>query len=362
MLTFAGGATVENYDDAGTKPIVVETKTLSGSAVIEISAFVNNGDHDINIDQSVTVTILSGPVTAMSLVYGHTLPDDGSGILYNSYTIHAVDRYNNPAREGIVLHPSLINGTKVIKTALIDAVGSINASTPVSFTDITNPFGLVDDGVDLLAIVSNPDKTDQLYLGNWTIDGATAGSLTLAEAYQGAITANLNYVIGNSDRYISQYGIATVDISSPTGLFVTNANGTTEFIVGFDRILAGHTITLSANAVDGNRTGISKIAGLRWDDYSSSSKKIQNDGLNHVITLQLGISSGIEHLVGLSIDPDSIVSSDATCALDVSGANILTTNSNGVIQVELATRLTVSAATECTISWNMSPGSIYREY
>ena len=291
--------------------------------------------------------------------------DEGTGILKNTYTIHAVDKYNNPAKEGIVLHPSIINGTRVVRTSSLEEDGQIiqGGASDMFKDDVTNPFGSVDESMDLLAIVSNANRTDQAYLGNWTIDSVVSNSsLTLAEDYLGLDKTNLNYVIGNSERYVDGYGIATVDIKSATGSYVTDVNGIVQFTVSFDRILAGHTVTISANAYDVNRTGVAKIAGLRWDDYSSSTKKIQNDGADHNITLQLGISGGVEPLVGLRIDSDSIISNDATCDINASGANILTTDSNGVIQVQLSTDLTGSQATECDISWNTSPGSIYREY
>ena len=361
MLTFIGDSPTDNYNNSGRKPIAIETKTLSGSAVIEINALVYNGDSNILISTSVPVTILSGSVTAMSLTYGNTLPDDGSGQLQSIYTIHAVDRYNNPARKGIELHPSIINGTKVRSTETFNANGKINAVSPVTFDDTSNPFGEVDDSVDLLAIIPNVNKLDQLYLGNWSIDASLVGQLTLAEAYQGATVDNLNYVIGNSNRFISGYGIATADIKSPTGKYETDENGLATLIVTFDRILAGHTVTLSANAIDGNRTGVAKIEGLRWDDYKSTIVKIPNDGFDHNVTLALNIS-GIEPLVGLDISPSGIVSNVASCDINTSAVNDLYTDANGEIRVQISTDLDSSGFPECAITWSKNPGTILREY
>ena len=76
-----------------------------------------------------------------------------------------------------------------------------------------------------------------------------------------------NNVIGNENRFISDkndfgYGVATADIATKAGGYVTDANGNVQFDVKFDPILAGHTVTIAAHANDGERTGVSKIAPL----------------------------------------------------------------------------------------------------
>ncbi len=367
MLTFANNSTTVNYNQSGTKPLTVETKTLSGTALIDINASIYDGSQNVLISKQVSVTVLSGPVTSMSLLYANTLPDEGTGIYKNTYTIHAVDKYDNPARAGIVLHPSIINGTTVVKTdSATEANGTITNATPDTFSDTTAPFGAVDSSKDILAIVSNADRTDQAYLGNWSIDSVNSfyDQLTLAEDYLGSTTDSLNYVIGNSNRYIDQYGIATVDIQSATGSYVTDENGMVQFTVSFDRILAGHTVTISANAYDVKRTGVSVIAGLRWGKYSSTVEKVPNDGNDHIVNLQLGIDDGIEPLVGLEIVPSSIVSNDAACDVNMSlgASNDFITDANGMITVQISTQLNISPATECNIRWSATQAAIYKEY
>ena len=360
MLTFDSGASTATYTNVGAQPIAVETKTLSGTAVIDINASIFNGEQNVTIHTLVPVTILSGPVSAMSLVYAGTGKDDSTGLYKNYYTIHAVDKYDNPAREGITLHPSIINGTKVIQSTA--TTGQITQGTPDTFDDATaNVFSMVDTN-DLLAIVPSFIRMDKVYLGNWSIaDVINDNQLKLAEEYTGATTDSLSYVIGNSQRTIGVH-IATVDIRSRDAGYVTDANGTLRLEVTFDPILAGHTVTISANAYDVNRTGVAKIAGLRWGDFSSTTKKVPNDGNDHNVTLALGISNFQEPLVGLNIVPSSIISSDTACDLNMSAANDLTTDANGEIRVQISTGRSSSTATECEISWSKSMSGIYREY
>jgi hypothetical protein len=361
ILTFENASQAYNYNGAGANAIAVESKTISGTAIIEVSAEIFNGDSNVIITKQVPVVILSGPVTAMSLFYAGTDEDTDLGIYKNYYTIHAVDKYNNPAREGITLHPSIINGTKVVNST--GTTGQINLASPATFTDTNiNAFTTVDTN-DLLAIVPNANRINNAYLGNWTIDIATASTLELAEEYTEATTNGLSYIIGNSVRFLEGYGVATVDIKDRDNRgFVTDSNGNVQFEVTFDPVLAGHTVTISANAYDDNRTGAAIIAGLRWDNYDSTSESIPNDGLDHTITLGLGISDGVEKLIDVDIVPGSIMSNDATCDLNPLGFNNLHTNSNGEITVTISTGLTASGATDCTISWSATQGGIFKEY
>ena len=366
MLQFKNATSKVTYQKAGTKPVEVQTQTLSGSAVIEVNASIYNGDSNVTINTSVPITILSGPVTSMSLTYGKTLPDDGTGTYGNTYTIHAVDKYNNPAREGITLHPSIVNGRKVTRSNATNNTGKIAVGTPVTFDDSVENFisAGVDETKDILAILPNVDRIDQAYLGNWSLDSISAHQLDLVENYYGVSTNSLNYVIGNSERYIDGYGKATVDIKSSTGKYVTDENGTVSFIVTFDRILSGHTVTISANGFDNNRTGVSKVAALRWSKYSSTQVKVPNDNNDHNVTLQLGIDDGVEKLIDIEIVPSSIKSDVADCDVNLSVAtNNFHTDKNGQITFTVSTGLvTNNKADECIIEWSATQGGIFLEY
>jgi hypothetical protein len=363
ILTFNDDAQATEYDGMGIKPLAVNTKTLSGTALLDINATIFNGDSNVTISRQVSLVVLSGKVTAMSLVYARTLPEDDTGIHQNVYTIHAVDKYNNPARAGIVLHPSVINGTTVIRTRANADDGAINQANPDTFSDDNAPFTDVDVERDILSILPNASRQDPAYLGNWSLEDKNSDSeLVLSEDYLASSIDGLNYIIGNADRYIDGYGVATVDIKSNTGSYITDENGNVEFIVSFDRILSGHTVTLSANAYDTERTGVAKIAPLRWDNYISSEKEIQNDGEEHNVTLTLGIDGGVEHLVGVDIVPSSIMSNDSGCDVNTSADNDLRTDANGQIRVQMSTGLGDSKAVSCKIYWRATSGDIYIEY
>jgi hypothetical protein len=355
----------------GTNAIEVETKTLSGVAIIEVMADVFNGDHNVTLTVSVPVTVLSGEVTAMSIFYVGS-SEDGVGQFINTYTIHAVDKYGNPAREGVTIHPSLINGTNKVDpiVSIYGENGNITQGDPAldTFSDTTADFITAGVSVlDRLVIVPNPSKYDSTYLGNWTLDSVLSGTeLALTEEYYGIDESNLSYVIGNENRYVDGYGVAVADIATKADGYMTDENGNVQFDVKFDPILAGHTVTIAANAYDGERTGVAKIAGLRWGHYYSSSELLRIDGSDHNVTLSVGISNiadePLEPLVGMKLSHTGIVSSSAQCDINSTATGDIVTDSNGEFTVVISTFIGLGDDEECTIEWSKSNSSIYREY
>ncbi len=369
ILTFGGLATT-TYSNAAVKPVAVTSSTLSGTAVLNISASIFNGDHDVVLTTMIPVVVLSGPVSAMSLVYAGTDEDSALGLNKNYYTIHAVDKYNNPAKEGVMLHPSIINGTKVIQSPSAGpSQGSIKTGNPASFEDLSGVNFVTDkvDNADILAIVPNQSLFSKNYLGNWSIDNVSSTELILKEEFFESDTSEVSYVIGNSKRIMLDNSVAAADIQPRDGTFATDTNGNVRLVVTFDPILSGHTVTISANAYeDSIRTGIAQISGLRWGNYNSTTETVINDGNNHHVSLQLGISNisdnPIEHLMDVDIVPSSIESSSSQCELNSTAPMDLNPNANGYIEFDISTRASDPDVKECDITWSKSNGAIFKEY
>ena len=366
MLTFDGNES-KIYANHGTQSVGVDTNKLSGSAIIEIKANVFNGDRNITLTKIVPVVIQAGQVKAMSLVYNKSELDSDTGLYKVHYTIHAVDRYDNPAKEGITLHPSIINGVSHNGIREEPTGEIIENTNPVEFKDTNNTSAYQQvDSDDLLAIVPYADRLEPLYLGNWSIKDTNGSNsrMTLEESYSGVTVDRLAYIIGNPNRYIDGYGIATADIKSRNGGYVTDSSGNVQFTVTFDPVLSAHTVTIAANAYDSNRTGVSSVEALRAPvAYSTSEVLVTNDGNDSNITISLGVEEFRESLVNVKIDPQSIKSTSADCALkENSDFNNFTTNSNGRISVTIKTGLVTTTSGGCTIEWDASPSSIYKEY
>jgi hypothetical protein len=304
----------------------------------------------------------------MSLFYAGTDEDESLGLNKNYYTIHAVDRYNNPARAGVMLQPSIINGTKVIKSPRDSTPsGEIIKGNPAIFQDssLTNIFDTV-NRADILAIVPNQIKFSKNYLGNWSIDSVAPNMLVLSEEFFENTTTELSYVIGNSKRIMLNNDVATADIQPRDGTFATDENGNVRLVVSFDPILSGHTVTISANAYEAsNRTGIGQIKQLRWGNYNSTIKSVINDGKDHNVSLQLGISTiggnPVEPLMAVEISQLSIESSSTQCELNTTAVMSLKPDENGFISFFISTKDSDDVK-ECEITWSKSNASIFKEY
>jgi hypothetical protein len=367
ILTFSAGADTTTYTGLGKNTnIAIQSKTLSGIAALQIRAVIKDGSSEIILTKTLSVTVIAGPVTSMSIPYVDSGPckaDQTEKLYSNKHIIHASDKYGNPAQVRIV--PSLINGTKhvVPKPNFGSGTGSIDTGT--SFKDNTvNIFNDVTTE-DRLIITPNADHSDHSYLGGWTIgDVLNDNELQLSETFTGSDESNLSYIIGSEKRFLGR-DLVTATVTSPSGEYVTDENGTLLLEVCYDPKLAAHTFTLGAYAVDGGkRMGIATIENFRWNDFDSSEVTIQNDGADHNVSLVLSIANGdaTEHLIDLSIVPSSIENSgEPNCAIDQANSNFHT-NDWGVIFLAVTTDGNTTATEDCTFSWDRSAGNIYMEY
>ncbi len=359
------GSSNTTYSNIGIKVIPVTTSTISGTALIDLSANIFDGEKNVTISKRVPVVILSGPISSLSLVYVSTTYDEENGLFIDRWNIHAVDKYANPAREGISLYPTLINGYKRVGYA----AGSIVAGDPANFTDAAAPFGAVDvnpPNNDRLIIMpqSTPEKIDKSYLGDWTISRVVDSStLELEDIYAGPDASQLKYIIGSEKRALADViSIADIKSAEPDGTYKTDADGNVRFDVTYDPMLVGHTLTLSAKTYNGTeRSGTAIRTNFRGEGYTVNSKKIDNDGNTHTVTLSISIKPNGEPLVGVQLIPDSITSDSGQCTLAPNHPPIYT-NNNGSFTVSIDTAGDINKANECTISWEPSNASIYYEY
>ncbi len=368
-----------------------------------------------------TVTIVIDPkirfgsISTLSLNYNNTecisvdnadeAPSSSVGQMARMiFVAHAVDKYGNPARAGVTLWPSVINGVKVVHSKTYNASGTLYPGNPATFSDESIDFTVqgVNDR-DQLMILPNAYHYEQDYLGHWTIDKVNGNSLTLKESFEGNSTITpLSYVIGNEKRFLEGYGVAVASISRPNaengsgeaetdnnydnGLsdefgkasttYLTDENGLMVFEVVYDYALAGHTFTIGVNAYEENSTrhvGISKVDTFRWPGgYTSSEVTVANDGQKHSVTLTLmingcGDKQPIERLSFRHIVPDSIVITDKTgisttqCSVDINQSNFYT-DINGQLQLMVSTMGDTDKTDSCKIKWNESDGGMYMEY
>ncbi len=363
LLDINGSATAR-YSGRSTRVLEVHTSTVSGTALVDISADIFNGEKRVTITKTVPVTILSGPVSSLSLVYVGTEYIEDDGLFRDTWNIHAVDKYSNPAREGVTLYPTLINGYKRVGYA----EGAITASNPAQFTGPAGAFSSVETAApdnDRLIIMpqSLPLRIDKSYLGDWTITSVIGdNTLVLDDHYSGPDADRLKYIVGGEKRVLADIiSLAHVDSSEDPRTFQTDADGNVRFKVVYDPMLVGHTYTLSAKtyADDGSRSGTAVRTNFRGMGYNVTSVKIDNDGNQHTVTLSITIKPNSDPLVGVWVAGDSVTSDSGQCIPE--NVSHYTDNS-GRITVLVDTLGDANKAKECTISWITKNSSIYFEY
>jgi hypothetical protein len=348
-----------------------------------------------------------GPVSTLSLAYNNTqcieedndITNDGSpdGTMAKMvFTVQAVDSNGNPAKGGVTLIPSIINGVKVVSRK--NPNGELQPGSHAAFVDSTASFtGSSVTSEDSLAILPDVQNYYSSYLGKWDIVDVASSTLFLDEKYSGQLVNSLAYVVGNERRYIPGFGVATANISrsgSETSYdygatktnYVTNEDGIMTFEVIYDYRLAGRTFTLSvvSNDVDANgevvRAGISKVDVFRWPNpdasykinahpigqgYGSTVAGVPNDGSTHKAQVNLFIykctrrvdyREPIEVLSGVKIVPDSVtVAPSSQCSIDQANSNF-TSDENGNIEIAIVTDGNTTISTDCTATWSPDNG------
>jgi len=337
----------------------IYTSTVTGSKSTKVVTLNQ-------IDPSVSNSNIDYPgfVSSLSLVYVNTVYDNVTGFFKDRWSIHAVDKYATPIKEGITLSPTLINGYKYVGYAS----GQIVAGTYPKFIDATSPFVDIDTtspNNDRLIILpqSTPIRIDKSYLGDWTIEkDVNQSTLMLSENYSGPSTDSLRYVIGGEKRVLADV-VSLAHVEAVNGDYRADGNGTVLFDVVYDPMLVGHTLTLSAKAYNGEkRSGVAIRTNFRGQGYDATSEVINNDGNSHVVTLAISIKPTSQPLVGVRLTPESITFDSKECELDLVATGDILTDRNGQFSVVVNTSGNTAKAETCTVSWMTQNSSIYYEY
>jgi len=315
-----------------------------------------------------------GEASTLSIVYENTECDAARGIV-SHYHIHAVDLKSNLPIENIPLSFSLINGVKEINGNKVQyGSGILYASgNKYSFRDDTVNFATtnVSEG-DNLIIFPSRGRSDISYIGGWGITDIST-NLSLAGEYLNIPSEvnSLTYIIGNEERLLGgEYGgigeLATAHIEIVDN--ETDENGYVQFDVVYDFALAGHTVSIEAHGNDrGRRVGVSSTISLRLDgdNFYANPVSVSNDGNLQYARMHLRIQpscSGDVPLVDVPVNPRSFtVEPVESCRIDYDNTST-EADGYGNVYVAVLTDGNVTAAADCTVSWNGGPGSLYYEY
>jgi len=355
-----------SYSGENPKQIQIDSNTIAGVAIIDITARVTDKDgNPVDLNTSVPITIMSGPIASLTIVYAGTRED---GLLYDQYIVHAVDKYGNPVNTGDKIHPSLICGGAENNSSdpisIVGYNGTIDGSSGATiFEDTVNsPFGATTTNERLMILPWN-GANQNAYLGDWTIENVDSDSqLTLQEKYFADAKDHLLYVVGDQDRVLNG-NVATADISAAEGYedYKVDQNGLVKLEVKYDPALVGHTFSLGVNSYsEDNRSGAAAREAFRGVGYnwSASPDPIKIDGNDHDVTLTISIKPDGTWLDHVTITPSSITFDSTQCSLNGSPDNFHV--SGGQVRLSVSTQ--TGDDKECKLQWNPSNASLIYEY
>jgi len=253
-------------------PITFNVKTNTKSGLIPlrvVATFVDANGVTRRLEQTVNVTVYSGPPTAMSISYVGVEHDEARGKYIERYAVSATDAYNNKvntspgvATGAIVGYavdgsaPSAVEtaSTKRLYIAKNDTQkGTINPlggglatfSVPV---DGQNRFQYIDESNDKLVLFGEGYAYEAL--GKWDFSRLSNEVLELQDTYLGVKRSELFYAVGHNYRQDpcrsdgSEYiGYAQVDSNGS----MLDSEGTAIVTFGYDYHLTGKDIMLWVN-------------------------------------------------------------------------------------------------------------------
>ena len=361
------------YKNSSTKSISLHAKHFSGIEVVNVRANIFDGEKNTTISKNFPLTISSGPVSSISMVYNNSVFDQP--FYKDTYTLHAVDKYGNPAKEGTKIVVGAVAGVrkggngnflKVDNNGVLSGINEDSSEFNVTDNryDLSTAHGQYnnDEGSDTLIVLANEDRRSPLYLGGWLVDRVNSSkTLTLEGSFLNTKTKTdkLSFVIGNENRYDKcTDSLVVVDFDEPSKTYTLDSNGNANLVVKYDPFFVGHNIFLYANTymAGGKRVGVSKrvILGSRNfivvndTTYGSAFYTYSNsDNTPHssIEKINFSLKDNMLPLKDLYFDDNSFTTK-GDCTIKVTNDNY--TGCDGIIEANITT----APSKNCEIYWN----------
>ena len=338
------------------------TGKIAGLDILDINASIFDGEKNTTISKKVPITISSGPAHSISIIYLNSTYNEDRGLYEDSYTIHAVDKFGNPAKKGTRIYAGVVNGLDKNSSndtyIYGDANGIIYNNLDLNETDfnISNTFALdnVQDS-DTLVVLANEDRVDSRYLGGWNIKDINNNQLILQSIYSGKKTDKLTFVIGNEKRYNKyDYSIALADVDSADKSYTIDENGTATLKLRYGPYLVGKNVFIYANSQSDQRVGIAIQRLLSGTGIKSTTYTCSGGSSGKTCDVKLSITMNdrdepVRYITvgGFVYDGCSLVSIDRT-----------NTYRDGVVELHV----NAPANKSCDVTWDHSIISEYKRY
>jgi len=278
-----GGAVVDtlvfNGNDAiNSQPFTIQTNTLSGLLPIEITVTFDDANGDSRtLSTIMNVVVLSGPPTAMSIVYAGVEQNEATAKYIEKFVVTVTDAYNNAVNTrpyisvgGMVEYAvdgSSLSGNRTETSprlwhGLYDSRGTIDAvgGNKAQFAATqNNVFQYIDMANDKLVVFGAGYVYEAL--GKWDIASVTGNddTLELVDDYYGDDRDNLFYAVGHNNRQdLCSSGIEYIG-NMKANTYQLDDTGHAFISFEYDYHLTGKDIMIWANLTgfqaDNNHTG-----------------------------------------------------------------------------------------------------------
>ena len=262
--------------------VSLDTNTVSGIIPIEVKATFLDADGATQTLQHVfSIVILSGPPTAMSIVYEGTSHDEPNAKFIDRIVVTITDKYSNRVNT----HPSLSASAIVGYAAEDETNASTSAATRLYIPKTSTKAATMDPTANTLTTTANLSNVDRYndfvltygsgytydYAGKWdfdTVSGTGPYTLNLVDKIDAnGSQSGIGFVIGHNyredfcDTYSTNTKVAYVIVEDDR----FGNDGTVGVNIHYDYYLTGKDIALGVDTVgytaDGNIT--SKFGGLK---------------------------------------------------------------------------------------------------
>jgi len=254
------------YSTTNPKTINLQTFTRSGLVTLKIEmTILDKNGVSFDIIETIGLTVLSGPATAISISYVSTGQEKENAQFIETFGVKLTDKYDNPVNTnprinvgsmiGYAKENSITASGNLFASptaANLPARGTISKEGEASKLDVTG-------GYDLSQIDLNNDflvtfGIDYSYhaSGKWDIDTVGPTSLLLKDSFNTeSVVPNMAFAVGHNFRQdrcrFGREWLATVD--SADGTYKVDDSGFAQVKMSYDYYMVGKNIMMYVNLV-----------------------------------------------------------------------------------------------------------------
>lgn len=260
----ATGAEVSSlhFDAKNNIAMTIKTYTTSGLAPFGFVLKIKDANGVLG-DKNVTksITVFSGPPTAMSISYAGTDQDAANAKFIEKMVVSLTDKWNNPVNTEPTIYAGAITGYTVDSTSITgnqylirqSAVAAIDSDGADGATMIDSSgadLSQVDPYNDILMTFGN-GYTYQAS-GKWDISSAAGSTVTMTDKYTSLNpTIDMGFAVGHNHRQdVCEFGREWIgQIDSADGTYKIDKSGSAIVDFRYDYILTGKTIVFGASSI-----------------------------------------------------------------------------------------------------------------